>query len=187
MFIANALYFKESWLYTFEDEDLEGNSITGDFTFLNGNRQSIDMMQLTSSYIQYKQFSIEGLNGAAFEVVKIPYKNRKFQMKIILPAGKPEHLSWLENFTALTFLRDQRTDDDFNLFKTIKEEEFDGVSESGRNRSFLRFSCVSHFLFLNAAAAFMTVSIVNIGSDRFFRLSTSTNPAKQKSLSTGAL
>ena len=136
MFIANALYFKESWLYTFEDEDLDGNSITGDFTFLNGNRQSIDMMQLTSSYIQYKQFSIEGLNGAAFEVVKIPYKNRKFQMKIILPAGKPEHLSWLENFTALTFLRDQRTDDDFNLFKTIKEEDFDGVSESGRNRSF---------------------------------------------------
>ena len=128
MFMANALYFKDSWLYTFEDQDLNGNPITGDFNFLDGKKENIDMMQLTSTYIKYGHFTMNQLSGKAFEVVKIPYKNRKFQMKIIMPAGEPRHLQWLEDFTAMTFIRDQRTSDDFNLFRTVNDEEFDGVS-----------------------------------------------------------
>ena len=87
LFIANALYFKDSWLYTFEDEDFSGNPITGAFSYLDGREENIEMMQLTSSYIKYERFEIENLNGKAFEVVKIPYKNKKFQMKIMMPAG----------------------------------------------------------------------------------------------------
>ena len=130
LFIANALYFKDSWLYTFEDEDLSGNPITGGFSYLDGRKENIEMMQLTSSYIKYERFEIESLNGKAFEVVKIPYKNQKFQMKIMMPAGEPRDLMWLEHFTEMTFARDLRTEEDFNLFRTVNEEEFDGVSET---------------------------------------------------------
>jgi len=126
LFIANALYFKDSWLYTFEDEDLSGNPITGGFSYLDGRKENIEMMQLTSSYIKYERFEIESLNGKAFEVVKIPYKNQKFQMKIMMPAGEPRDLMWLEHFTEMTFARDLRTEEDFNLFRTVNEEEFDG-------------------------------------------------------------
>ena len=135
MFIANALYFKDSWLYTFEDEDFNGNPITGNFNYLDGKQEDIDMMQLTSTYIKYEHFTMEKLNGKAFEVVKIPYKNKKFQMKLMMPAGEPQHLEWLEDFTAMTFARDLRTDQDFNLFRYVDDEEFDGVGEeTARNQ-----------------------------------------------------
>ena len=130
LFIANALYFKDSWLYTFEDEDLSGNPITGNFNYLDGKEENIEMMQLTSTYIKYEHFTMEELNGKAFEVVKIPYKNKKFQMKIMMAAGEPKDLQWLEHFTEMTFARDLRTDDDFNLFRTVNDEDFDGVSEA---------------------------------------------------------
>jgi len=126
LFIANALYFKDSWLYTFEDEDLSGNPITGNFNYLDGKEENIEMMQLTSTYIKYEHFTMEELNGKAFEVVKIPYKNKKFQMKIMMAAGEPKDLQWLEHFTEMTFARDLRTDDDFNLFRTVNDEDFDG-------------------------------------------------------------
>ena len=127
MFIANALYFKDSWLYTFEDEDFNGKPITGNFNYLDGKQEDIDMMQLTSTYIKYEHFTMEKLNGKAFEVVKIPYKNKKFQMKLMMPAGEPKHLDWLEDFTAMTFARDLRTDKDFNLFRYVDDAKFDGV------------------------------------------------------------
>jgi len=126
MFIANALYFKDSWLYTFEDEDFNGNPITGAFNYLDGKQEDIDMMQLTSTYIKYEHFTLEKLNGQSFEVVMIPYKNRKFQMKIMMPAGEPKHLEWLEDFTAMTFARDLRSEKDFNLHRYVNDKEFDG-------------------------------------------------------------
>ena len=95
--------------------------------YLDGKQEDINMMQLTSTYIKYEHFTMEKLNGKAFEVVKIPYKNKKFQMKLMMPAGEPQHLEWLEDFTAMTFARDLRTDQDFNLFRYVDDEEFDGV------------------------------------------------------------
>ena len=127
MFIANALYFKDSWLYTFEDEDFNGNPVTGAFNYIDGKRETLDMMQLTSTYIKYEHFTLEKLNGKSFEVVIIPYKNRKFQMRIMMPAGEAKHLEWLEDFTAMTFARDLRTEQDFNLFRYVNDEDFDGV------------------------------------------------------------
>jgi len=126
MFIANALYFKDSWLYTFEDEDFNGNPVTGAFNYIDGKRETLDMMQLTSTYIKYEHFTLEKLNGKSFEVVIIPYKNRKFQMRIMMPAGEAKHLEWLEDFTAMTFARDLRTEQDFNLFRYVNDEDFDG-------------------------------------------------------------
>ena len=145
MFIANALYFKDSWLYTFEDEDFNGNPITGNFNYLDGKQEDIDMMQLTSTYIKYEHFTMEKLNGKAFEVVKIPYKNKKFQMKLMMPAGEPQHLEWLEDFTAMTFARDLRTDQDFNLFRYVDDEEFDGVGEEKTRNQNICNAKLEHF------------------------------------------
>ena len=136
MFIANALYFKDSWLYTFEDEDFNGNPVTGAFNYIDGKQETLDMMQLTSTYIKYEHFTLEKLNGKSFEVVIIPYKNRKFQMRIMMPAGEAKHLEWLEDFTAMTFARDLRTEQDFNLFRYVNDEDFDGVcKETYKNKT----------------------------------------------------
>ena len=129
LFITNALSFKDSWLYTFEDEDFFGNPITGDFSYLDGREENIEMMQLTSAHIKYERFTVQDLvNGKAFEVVKIPFKNQKFQMKILMPAVEPKDLMLLEHFTA--YMISAPSYSDFNLFRTDNDEDFDGVSEA---------------------------------------------------------
>ena len=124
LFITNALSFKDSWLYTFEDEDFFGNPITCDFSYLDGREENIEMMQLTSAHIKYERFTVQDLvNGKAFEVVKIPFKNQKFQMKILMPAVEPKDLMWLEHFTEMI----SAPYSDFHLFRTVNDEDFDGV------------------------------------------------------------
>ena len=161
LFITNALSFKDSWLYTFEDEDFFGNPITCDFSYLDGREENIEMMQLTSAHIKYERFTVQDLvNGKAFEVVKIPFKNQKFQMKILMPAVEPKDLMWLEHFTEMTFARDLRTEEDFNLFRTVNEEEFDGVSKT--------FNTIQN-LFMNQHSRKFTSGCLNSSSAPKFR------------------
>ena len=111
MFLADTLYFKDSWLYAFEDEEFDGTPIKGKFkTYEDSLGTEIDMMQLTSKTIKYEKFELPQKAGS-FEAIKIPYNSEKFDLKIILPA---DDLRLLEDFTNLTFVRDT---DNFNLFR----------------------------------------------------------------------
>ena len=53
MFISNALYFKDSWLYTFEEFDSKGNKIQDVFQTPSGQKV-VDMIELTSATIKHK-------------------------------------------------------------------------------------------------------------------------------------
>jgi len=111
MFLANTLYFKDSWLYSFEDHEFDGTPIKGNFkTYGDAIGTEIDMMQLTSKTIKYDKFDLPQKAGS-FEAIKIPYDSEKFDLKIILPV---KDLRLLEDFTNLTFIRDA---DNFNLFR----------------------------------------------------------------------
>ena len=121
MFLANTLYFKDSWLYSFEDEEFDGTPIKGNFkTYEDSVGTEIDMMQLTSKTIKYEKFELPQKAGS-FEAIKIPYNSEKFDLKIILPA---DDLRLLEDFTNLTFVR---ATDNLNLFREAGRK-FTGVT-----------------------------------------------------------
>jgi len=114
MFLANTIYFKDSWLYSFEDQEFDGKPIRGKFFTYEDDQKSfgteVDMMQLTSKTIEYEKFELPEDSGS-FEAIKIPYDSEMFDLKIILPTNE---LRLLEDFTNLTFVRDS---DEYNLFR----------------------------------------------------------------------
>jgi len=128
MFISNALYFKDSWLYTFEEFDSKGNKIQDVFQTPSGQKV-VDMIELTSATIKHKVFHIKSLDEfVKFEAVTIPYKNENFNLKIIIPSKESNQhsLAKLESFANLTYVKDERTEDDFNLFRLVGETNFTG-------------------------------------------------------------
>ena len=126
MFIANALYFKEDWLTPFDEEDSEGKKLMVDFETPSGNAK-VAMIRQISDKIRYFNFESERV-----EIVTIPYKNKIFEMKIIIPAGI-NHLMILEDMMKQNKQRDQHfdiSDNGFNFFKDltdISEEEYEEV------------------------------------------------------------
>merc|ERR1712024_32273 len=50
----------------------------------------------------------------------------RFGMKIMVPTQEAAHLGLLEDFTNLTFVRDLRSENHFNLFRHVGEKEFTG-------------------------------------------------------------
>ena len=129
MFLANALYFKDSWLYPFEDLSVDGSKLRDNFQTSSGEFLEVDMMQLSSNSMKHEVFDIPAgsLRNGSFDVVKIPYKNERFVMKIMVPTQEPDHFGFLEDFTNLTFVRDLRSENHFNLFRHVGEKEFTGV------------------------------------------------------------
>lgn len=128
MFLANALYFKDSWLYPFEDLSVDGSKLRDNFLTSDGESLEVDMMQLSSNSMKHEVFDVPGLfRDGLFDVVKIPYKNERFVMKIMVPTQDAAHFGLLEDFTNLTFVRDLRQDSHFNLFRHVGEKEFTGV------------------------------------------------------------
>ena len=123
MFLANALYFKESWLFPFEDTNFDGSKILEKFQTFNEEIE-VEMMQYSSMTIKYEEFTT---NDVTYDSVIIPYRGGEFQMKIILPRENANHLFWLETFTNLTFVKDHRSKDDYNLFRIIGKENYTGV------------------------------------------------------------
>jgi len=127
MFLANALYFKDSWLYPFEDLSVDGSKLRDNFLTSDGESLEVDMMQLSSNSMKHEVFDVPGLfRDGLFDVVKIPYKNERFVMKIMVPTQDAAHFGLLEDFTNLTFVRDLRQDSHFNLFRHVGEKEFTG-------------------------------------------------------------
>jgi len=74
LILANAIYFKGSWLMPFSETGTEKVP----FFTLNGAEAEVDMMQLFGEYLRYYR-------GENYQVVDLPYFSNDFTMRIIVP------------------------------------------------------------------------------------------------------
>lgn len=82
MILCNALYFKSTWRYKFDDDYVKET-----FTDINGKKDKMDMLCLTGngSGVSPEYHSADG-----YEAVTLPYGSGAFEMTLILhPEDKP--------------------------------------------------------------------------------------------------
>ena len=93
----------------------------GDFFFQEGKSVPVNMMKVVSQQIQYEEFQLPGTNQG-FSLIRIPYENKDFEMKIILPktTGRYLDLKVLETYLNLTINMDQTREKNIFRVKTIK-------------------------------------------------------------------
>ena len=101
--------------------DLSGTPLMGDFHFQEGQSVPVNMMNLVSRHIQYEEFQLPGTNQG-FALIRIPYENKDFEMKIILPktSGRYLDLKVLETYLNLTLSMDQTREKNIFRVQTIK-------------------------------------------------------------------
>ncbi|QTE21582.1 serpin family protein [Polaribacter cellanae] len=82
LFLINAIYFKSDWKYTFKEEDTKVLPFYGE-----NKTENVKMMHLTEKLDFYE--------NTTFTAVKLPYKNNKYSMTILLPkeGKKTTHIS----------------------------------------------------------------------------------------------
>merc|ERR1712066_88285 len=121
MFLANASYFKENWRFPFDVKNFNGSDLEADFRYQEEESTPLKMMQLISSYIQYEEFDLPGLRQG-FSLIRIPYENKNFEMKIILPktTGRKLDLKLLETYLKLTINMDQTREKNILRVNTTK-------------------------------------------------------------------
>ncbi|MDW7669024.1 MAG: serpin family protein [Bacillota bacterium] len=73
MYLINAVYFKGTWKYEFDEDD----TYDGLFTDINENEQEVKMMSIQTD-------SLYG-EGEDYKTVKLPYGNEKVSMYFVLP------------------------------------------------------------------------------------------------------
>lgn len=95
IFIANALYFKDKWLYPFQEKHLNGSPLD-DIEFnlepssgLGKEKIKVPMMLSKSEDIGFGTIGTEAIDVVA-EVVNIPYISGHFRMKIIVPGNQTQ-------------------------------------------------------------------------------------------------
>ena len=75
MYLINAVYFKGTWKYEFDEDD----TYDGLFTDIDGNEQEVKMMSRQTD-------SLYG-EGEDYKTVKLTYGNEKVSMYFVLPTG----------------------------------------------------------------------------------------------------
>lgn len=89
MALINALYFKGTWAFDFDDKVKKE-----DFTTLSGSKSKVEMMTAKlSSYAEYDGFSM----------VSLPYGNGSFCMDVILPPKDEDFGEAIKRLDASTF------------------------------------------------------------------------------------
>jgi len=74
MYLINAIYFKGTWTYQFNEEDTKDDW----FNLTDGSQTACKMMSLQSDF-QY-------FGNSEFQMIDLPYGNGDFSMTILLPA-----------------------------------------------------------------------------------------------------
>ena len=74
MFLINAIYFKGTWKYKFDEQDTQSSP----FYLLDDSEVQCQMMQQEATLAYYK--------NADFQAVDLPYGNSKYSMTVLLPA-----------------------------------------------------------------------------------------------------
>jgi serpin B len=89
MALVNALYFKGTWSFDFDDKIKKE-----DFTTLKGSKSKVEMMTAElKAYAEYDGFSM----------VNLPYGNGAFSMYVILPSKDEDFGKAVERFDASTY------------------------------------------------------------------------------------
>lgn len=114
MLLVNALYFNGKWAYPFDTNDTK----VEDFTDINGKNKSVHMMSL-----EKKTFRIQ--NSSNFSALEIPYKNKRFNMIIMLPkegsdlkaceAEAINHNDWFKGWAQQIKLKLPRFEIDYSV------------------------------------------------------------------------
>lgn len=90
IYLINALYFKGIWKYKFEKDK------TKKMPFVNSTEtKNVDMMQLEENIPYYE--------NETFSAIKLPYKNDKFSMTVLLPKNTKTIQNIYDNLTEETF------------------------------------------------------------------------------------
>ncbi|MEZ4907335.1 MAG: serpin family protein [Saprospiraceae bacterium] len=74
MYLINAIYFKGTWKYKFDEK----NTYKGDFTLQNGGKVSVDMMNEEELPVSY-------YNDEMISAIDIPYGDSIYSITILLP------------------------------------------------------------------------------------------------------
>ena len=74
MFLINAIYFKGTWTYEFDEADTREDV----FTLLDGSQIDVQMMHRDEGAFDY-------LHTDEFEAINLPYGDEKYSMVIMLP------------------------------------------------------------------------------------------------------
>ena len=72
--LANAIYFKGSWYYPFN----EAGTMAAPFDLLDGSQAEVDMMAMAGEHLMYAK-------GNGYQVVQLPYMSNDFVMTLIVP------------------------------------------------------------------------------------------------------
>ena len=111
IFIANALHFKDKWLYPFQEQHLNGDPLYIDFFLEDEENTPIpaDFMLTKNEDIGFGTIS-QGEETLA-QVIQIPYISGGFHMKIIFPENKTDQ--------PLKYLEDSMTSEDNGNYQAI--------------------------------------------------------------------
>jgi serpin B len=73
--LANAIYFKATWVYQFEESDTQH----APFTLLDGSQVTVPLMTRSTTRVPYAV-------GKGYQTVRLPYHDSSAEMMILLPA-----------------------------------------------------------------------------------------------------
>ena len=73
MYLINAIYFKGTWTYQFD----ESETVESQFTLPDGSQVPCEMMRM--------QCDLDYFQGPGFQAVDLPYGNGQFSMTVLLP------------------------------------------------------------------------------------------------------
>lgn len=74
MYLINAIYFKGSWLFEFDEE----NTFSADFYLADNSTVGVDMMHHPEASVPY-------LNRTEFQAIDLPYGDSLYSMMLLLP------------------------------------------------------------------------------------------------------
>lgn len=150
MLLVNAIYFKGDWDKKFDKSKTKKDT----FRLENGNSVQTDFMEVTHTF--------EIASTGSYQAVKLPYKDKKFEMIIVKPAANSTFNTLREKFTRYETI--QEMDKEFKdapLILTMPKFKFE--YEIQLNQMLQEFGMIEAF---NMGANFSRLTDVNLFIDK---------------------
>lgn len=132
MILVNAIYFKGEWDKKFD----KGNTKKDTFHLQNENTVQTDFMEVTHTF--------EMASTTSYQAVKLPYKDKKFEMIIVKPTSNSTLKTLQEKFTRNEAV--QEMDYEFkNASLILSMPKFKFEDEIGLNKMLQQFGMTQAF------------------------------------------